>query len=166
MPCGVSGCYSALQPVFLPEPITSFHRSTHAEPPNFIAWNFFVRHHRNNSSLITHPKDWRINKILSLLTNQPEYQWQVPELAETVKLSARQLQRLFKIELQCSLWQYLRQLRLKKAGELLRTTDDNVRQVAARVGMNDYSHFVRDFHQTYRATPCEYRKAQLQYRDR
>ena len=108
-------------------------------------------------------EDWRINKVISLPTNQPEYQWQVPELAETVKLSARQLQRLFKIEMQCSLWQYLRQLRLKKAGELLRTTDDNVMQIAANVGMNDYSHFVRDFQKSYRVTPGEYRKAQFKF---
>jgi transcriptional regulator GlxA family with amidase domain len=117
----------------------------------------------HNSQLTTHnsqhnPKDWRIRKILTLLTDQLDYQWQVPELAEKVKLSARQLQRLFKIEMKCSLWQYLRQLRLTKAGELLRTTDDNVTQIAALVGMHDYSHFVRDFQQTYRETPCEYRK--------
>ena len=87
------------------------------------------------------------------------YQWQVPELAVAVGLSNRQLQRRFKAEIGCCPLHYLRHLRLEKARELLCTTAESVRAIASRVGLNDFSHFVRAFRAVYGVSPAAFRQA-------
>ena len=49
--------------------------------------------------------------------------------------------------------------RMETAAELLRTTHLLVKEVAARVGIHDDSHFVRDFAKVYGLSPTTYRKA-------
>ena len=56
-----------------------------------------------------------------------------------------------------SIGEYLKNLRMQKAGELLETTSLNVKEVAAAVGMRDQSHFVRAFKKSYGLTPSQYR---------
>lgn len=53
--------------------------------------------------------------------------------------------------------QYLKALRLEKARGLLEATSLSVKEVRARVGMQDQSHFVRDFNRVYGVTPSQYR---------
>jgi len=52
---------------------------------------------------------------------------------------------------------YLRDLRMKHAEHLLRTTFLSVKEVAFVSGMNDVSSFVRDFKRRYGATPGTFR---------
>ena len=53
--------------------------------------------------------------------------------------------------------QYLKALRLEKACELLGTTYLSVKEIAVQVGLNDASHFVRDFKKVYGLTPTQHR---------
>jgi AraC-like DNA-binding protein len=53
--------------------------------------------------------------------------------------------------------QYLNTLRMEKTAELLETTSLTVKQIRAKVGMQDESQFVRVFKKTYGVTPSEYR---------
>ena len=137
-----------MKQLFSPAPECVPQRTTHNAQPT-----------THNPQPTTHNPDRRIKKITQLLAENLAYPWQVPELAATVKLSDRQLQRLFKAETQCCPLRYLRRLRLEKARELLRTTDDTIGEIAASVGINDCSHFVRDFAHAQGVSPTEYRKA-------
>lgn len=56
-----------------------------------------------------------------------------------------------------SIGEYLKNLRMQKAGELLETTSLSVKEVGAAVGMLDQSHFVRAFKKSYGLTPSQYR---------
>ena len=80
-------------------------------------------------------------------------------MAVAVELSNRQLQRRFKAEKGCCPLPYLRHLRLEKAVELLCTTQESVRAIASRVGLSDFSHFVRDFRAVYGVSPAAFRQA-------
>ncbi|MDY6324914.1 MAG: response regulator [Catonella sp.] len=53
---------------------------------------------------------------------------------------------------------YLKDLRLKKAKELLETTDEKVIDVGAAVGYDNSKHFMKLFKSEYGISPTEYRK--------
>lgn len=82
----------------------------------------------------------------------------IDEMAKSVNLSASHLLKLFKNETGNSPIQFLRELRLEKARELLEETFKRVNEIGFEVGMFDQSHFIRDFTQKYGSTPSAYRK--------
>lgn len=52
----------------------------------------------------------------------------------------------------------IKNIRLKKAAELIEEGSDNFTQVAYKVGFKDSQHFSKCFKQIYGVTPTEYRK--------
>ena len=52
---------------------------------------------------------------------------------------------------------YLRLLRMERAKDLLESSFLSVKEIAFQVGVNDESHFVRDFKSTYGFSPALYR---------
>ena len=80
-------------------------------------------------------------------------------IATTFELSERTLTRRFQRAAGTTPWQYLLNLRLSEAESLLRTTNLNITEVAAEVGMVDSAHFARQFKKINRLSPSEYRKA-------
>ena len=77
-------------------------------------------------------------------------------LSATVNLNRSYLCRLFKRETGESLFQYLARLRLEKATSLLAQDRLPVREVAARVGIDDPFYFTRMFKKQYGVAPSEY----------
>ena len=55
----------------------------------------------------------------------------------------------------------IKNIRLKKAAELIEEGSDNFTQVAYKVGFKDSQHFSKCFKQIYGVTPTEYRKKHL-----
>ena len=78
------------------------------------------------------------------------------EIAQSVRLSPSRLRHLFKDETGTSVVRYLRELRLQRAKHLLETTFLSINEVAAAVGIDGTSHFVRDFEKTHGMTPARY----------
>lgn len=54
---------------------------------------------------------------------------------------------------------FLREVRLRKAAQLLRGTNLPVEVVTRRVGFSSRSHFSRAFHEYFGRSPSEFRKA-------
>ena len=77
-------------------------------------------------------------------------------LSAKVNLNRSYLCRLFKRETGESLFQYLARFRLEKAAGLLLQEDLPVREVAARVGIDDPFYFTRMFKKQYGVSPSEY----------
>ena len=78
-------------------------------------------------------------------------------VSRRVNLSPTRLRQLFAQSLGRSPAQYLKDLRMQRAARLLRTTFFSVKQITHLVGINDVSHFVRDFKKRYGLTPTEFR---------
>lgn len=74
-------------------------------------------------------------------------------------ISAVQLTRLFRRKHDLSPHQYLKRIRLERAAHLLNTTNLAVAGIAARVGYQNPSHFIRDFRERFDLTPKNYRRA-------
>jgi AraC-like DNA-binding protein len=73
-------------------------------------------------------------------------------------VSASHLARLFRCRLGTSLLRHLKQVRLERAAQLLRSSTDTVATIARRVGYRNTSHFVRDFGRMFKVTPLAYRR--------
>lgn len=81
------------------------------------------------------------------------------QLAMTVNLSPRQLERLFRRHFDCTPGQYYLRLRLENARDLLRRTSRPVLDVAIACGFASTSHFTKCFRERYGCTPTEERNA-------
>ena len=79
------------------------------------------------------------------------------ELAHTVNLSVWRLCHLFRSDVGMSPIKYLKLLRMEKAKHLLETSFLSVKEITYQVGINDDSHFVRDFKKTFGKAPTLYR---------
>jgi len=82
----------------------------------------------------------------------------VSEVAEQVNLSERHLNRLFKKHLKKSPLEFLTQIRIESAAQLLLDKSLPIKDIAARVGYPDVRYFTTVFRQLTRLTPAVYRK--------
>src|SRR5712664_319217 len=88
-------------------------------------------------------------------------QLSVDTLSGRVNLAAARLRQLFKKEVGQPPMQFLKDLRMRHAKELLRITFLSVKEVAWRTGSGDVSHFVRDFKKHNGVTPTQFRAGDL-----
>lgn len=102
--------------------------------------------------------DERVLKVIALMRGSLHRGWSAAELAGCVNLSPSRLHQLFKDETGTPPARYLRLLRMERARELLESSHLSVKQVMARVGVADESHFVRDFKKTCGLSPAQYRR--------
>ena len=79
------------------------------------------------------------------------------EFAQSVNLSVWRLCHIFKSDVGMPPIKYLRLLRMERAKDLLESSFLSVKEIAFQVGLNDESHFVRDFKSTYGYSPTLYR---------
>lgn len=78
-------------------------------------------------------------------------------LASLVSYSEAYISRVFKKEMGINVNQYLTEVRLGKAAELLKKTNMKIGEIAEKVGYNNYFHFTKRFRKKYGKAPLEYR---------
>lgn len=100
----------------------------------------------------------KINFLREIILFNPQREWTVTELAKTVNVSPKHLQKLFKDEMRMSPIQFIKHLRLEKAREILENGFLNVKQISYEVGITDQSYFNREFKKKYGLAPNQYRE--------
>jgi AraC-like DNA-binding protein len=85
----------------------------------------------------------------------------IAETISVLKLSPSRFRHLFKQETGTSPAQYVKHLRLRLARQLLEKSSLSVKEVMASAGINDFSHFVRDFKLKYGCSPSALRRLSL-----
>ena len=80
------------------------------------------------------------------------------ELSEKYFVSEAYLQKQFKKYVGISPANYLKQLRIEKSKQLLRTTDHSIAQIAEMVGFQDTSYYIMVFKSIEAMTPLTYKK--------
>jgi AraC-like DNA-binding protein len=81
------------------------------------------------------------------------------EIAQECYYSKSHFMKFFKETMGMSFTQYLNDYRLNIAGQTLRSTTDNISNIAQNTGFDNLSYFTRMFKKKYGLTPGEYRKA-------
>lgn len=82
-------------------------------------------------------------------------------LAGTLGMSPRTLSRLFRMRLQTSPAQYMIQIRMDKARELLLNTESTLHDIALAVGYPDAYHFGKMFKKHFGTSPVRYKNSLL-----
>ena len=108
---------------------------------------------------VRHPK---LSKVLELMENTLEEPVSPSKLAESVGLSTRQLERLFRRYLNKSPKRYYMELRLQKSRNLLLQTNMTVINVALACGFSSPSHFSKCYRNHFSNTP--YRERGTHYK--
>lgn len=80
------------------------------------------------------------------------------ELADLIHVSEGRFQHIFKENTGMAPLQYINEIRLGKAMNLLKQGDYTATEVADAVGFSDYNHFGRLFRRAFGCTPIEVRK--------
>ena len=101
--------------------------------------------------------DKRVEKILEMMRDDVRGELSLAEFAQSVNLSVWRLCHIFKSDVGMPPIKYLRLLRMERAKGLLESSFLSVKEIAFQVGLNDESHFVRDFKATYGHSPAIYR---------
>lgn len=101
-------------------------------------------------------KERRLRKVLESIESHPLHS--VRELALEVRLSPDHLQRLFKRETGVHLSELLCDLRLRRAAQLLSTSDLEIKEIAHVVGYGHHSSFIRAFQRRFTQSPRQYRQ--------
>lgn len=102
-------------------------------------------------------KSGRMEKLISYINENYEYDISIEELAEKFGYSSRYIRKCFKEETGISCSQYITSLRVEKAKELLWSGRGTVTEIAAGTGFNSSQYFCRVFQQYTGMTPLEYR---------
>lgn len=102
-----------------------------------------------NSYIVDAVKDF-------ILKNYQDSSLSLTKISTIMNISTRRLSKIFKDEDQVSVSDYINDVRLDKAAQLLSTTSLNVSEVVARLGIDNETYFYGMFKKKYGVTPKEY----------
>lgn len=101
--------------------------------------------------------DGRILDLREYLLDQLNLDWTVEKMANKAGISLSHFPVAFGRVLKNTPAAWLKERRLEKAIHLIETTYDHIDQISLRIGMQDPSHFARNFKDKYGLSPTEYR---------
>ncbi|MFA5292188.1 MAG: DNA-binding transcriptional regulator [Phycisphaerae bacterium] len=102
-----------------------------------------------------------VAKALDFIRNNVKIQIQVNDVAESVSVSRRELERRFKKRLNSSIHQEIKLARVQLITKMLLETSDSISEIAAKLGFVDVNHIGRYFRDIEGISPVEYRKKNL-----
>ncbi len=109
-----------------------------------------------------------VNKVIEELDRDCAQKISLPQLAETYHISEAYLSHVFKKQTGKSLMNYIAQIRIEKASQLIamsqKRSSSKFYVVAQQVGYDDYSYFVRVFKKVTGMSPREFHKKVMQER--
>jgi transcriptional regulator GlxA family with amidase domain len=131
---------------------------------NTIARSLVVPPHRagGQAQFVTTPvparDDHPLAELLPWITSRLDQPLTVEDLARRANLSSRHLGRHFRSATGTTPLQWLLNQRIRRAQELLETTDDSIDTIAAATGMGTATTLRRHFNRTVGVPPDTYRR--------
>ncbi|MBQ8311396.1 MAG: helix-turn-helix transcriptional regulator [Clostridia bacterium] len=99
-----------------------------------------------------------IENIKRYVTSNPGGDVSISELASIFHYNEKYLGRLFKRETGKTIHEYVNEKRIKRAEQLLLSTDDSIIDISERIGFNNVTYFNRIFKKHHGKSPAAYRK--------
>ncbi|MEK5398041.1 response regulator transcription factor [Paenibacillus sp. FSL K6-2859] len=100
-------------------------------------------------------------RITEILQENVEKKITLDRLAQEVNMNVNYLCRVFKQDTGRSIVQYMNELKINKAIELLKLPDTRIKEVASQVGIDDPFYFNRVFKKIVGLSPSDFRKKLL-----
>ncbi|WP_435138712.1 helix-turn-helix domain-containing protein [Formosa sp. A9] len=101
-----------------------------------------------------------IKEVSLFIKNYPEKQYTLKYLSTKSALSPSKLQEGFKLMHDRTVTDYIRNVRVEKAEELIKTTDLNISEIVYTVGLTSRSYFSKIFKEKYNCSPKQYQDSQ------
>lgn len=99
----------------------------------------------------------RISKVLHYLENNSTEKIYLGELADMAHMSKRNFQRVFQKSVGMTPIDFLLNIRLQNARQLLRESNLSIAQIAYDTGFSDRNYFIKCFKKSYGVSPMKYR---------
>lgn len=125
----------------------------------FVTLNDLFESNLFESKLTTEEPDSDIKeKLLDYInTHCFNYDFQISKMAEDFNITPQYLRKIFKAKTGVGLSDYISQLKLEKAMELLKNSDMNLNNIVIAIGNTEISGFMRFFKKRTGLTPGQYR---------
>jgi AraC-like DNA-binding protein len=125
---------------------------------HFILRDWLNREGRNQGSWSLVLGDSHLHRAIQAMHARPESDWRLESLAEVAGLSRAAFARRFKRIAGDTPAHYLARVRVQRAMDMIRSTEDSLENIAERVGYRDPFVFSKAFKRLQGASPREYRK--------
>lgn len=102
-------------------------------------------------------RDFYIQEAVTYMEQNYKRELTVEEIADACKLSRSYFSKLFKESMGCPPQEFLIQMRLSKATELMKTSNASIGTIAQECGYPNQLHFSRAFKKRYGVSPREWR---------
>jgi AraC family transcriptional regulator len=99
-----------------------------------------------------------LNSVISYIEDNVHRRIPLDELAGVAGVSRYHFARVFKISTSLSPMAYVERTRIRRAQEMIRTTNFSLSQIAQRLGFSDQAHFGRRFKAQFGSAPGIYRR--------
>ena len=137
--------------------------SSGVEQLNIIKFQRFIEEYTNYLAQLTKVSACR---MISMVEKDIEQNYaeniSLKLLGEKYYINSVYLGQLFKRHVGCNFKDYLNDVRIKKAAEMIRYTDKKIYRIAEEVGYRKREYFNSKFYEAYQETPSEFRR---RYRD-
>ncbi len=100
----------------------------------------------------------RLKQMLSFISENYQDKITISQLASIASISESECYRCFQKNLSLSPMNYLLNLRMQKAAELILRGALSITQICSEVGIQNPSYFTRQFRKIYHCTPSEFKK--------
>lgn len=157
-----NGCFNFASERFLLPIIDKLRESTTASylEANSMLLNllFEIYHHSRSEQAVESRAHSALESLLKEIKRAPAKWWTVSEMAEFCNISENYLRKIFKDKLGVSPKNYIDNLRMNRAVEMLAISNRPISEIAADLGYLDTYHFIRRFSQIMGSSPARYRK--------
>ncbi len=117
-----------------------------------------ANHHKLKSSPQARHTNRHIDRAISLMQERMAHDVSVDQIALSIGLSRRQLDRLFEQLFSVSTHQYWQEMRMRHVEWRLRHSSHSLAQLADEVGFKDSSYLCKVFRQRFGMSPMQYRQ--------
>ena len=102
-------------------------------------------------------KDFYIQEAINFMEHNYQRDLTVEEIADVCRLNRSYFSKLFGESMGCPPQEFLIRLRLSKAAEMMKLTDNSIRDISAGCGYPNQLHFSRAFKKRYGMPPRQWR---------